>query len=481
MTETETAAAAAPSWRPLALTGAAGCAAALAAFALFVPFGLSAAAAAAAIGAVFGVAIGTTAAVIRTRRHTKRMLVALNAISQGLCMFDGDERLVFSNRRYNALYRLSDAIAKPGATLADILAYRAANGTFLSDPTEFRRKLIEDMARGKFTSTEVKSPAGRIIAVRNQGMPGGGWVGSHDDITDQRDAEIERASIQKQHTRRAMIEQAIAAFRQRVEQHLRTASEGAMALRTTATTLRANSAQTSSSAESAVQTSNEASANVGTAATAADELANSIGEIGRQLASTTDIVRVAVGEAQGTNRQIDALALAARKIGDVIKLIRDIAGQTNLLALNATIEAARAGDAGKGFAVVASEVKSLAVQTEKATEDISTLITAVQTATSGAVGAIGRISVRMQDIDQCATAVSCAIEQQSSATTEISQNVAGAADSTRQVVSTLGDVAGAATETAQAAESVLTAAQAVEAAAAELRSEVEGFLARVAA
>ena len=192
-------------------------------------------------------------------------------------------------------------------------------------------------------------------------------------------------------------------------------------------------------------------------------------------------MRVAVGEAHGTNREIDALAQAARKIGDVIKLIRDIAGQTNLLALNATIEAARAGDSGKGFAVVAAEVKSLAVQTAKATEDISSLITAVQSETTGAVAAIGRISSRMQEIDGCAVTVSAAVEEQSAATGEISQNVAGAAGGTRQVVAALGEVAGAATETAQAAEHVLTAAQAVEAAAAELRAEVEGFLARVAA
>ena len=126
--------------------------------------------------------------------------------------------------------------------------------------------------------------------------------------------------------------------------------------------------------------------------------------------STTDIVRAAVGEAQGTNEQIAALAQAAQKIGDVIKLIRAIAGQTNLLALNATIEAARAGEAGKGFAVVASEVKSLAVQTAKATEDISQADRRVQSATRGAVGAIGRISGRMQEIDSCATAVSAAVE-----------------------------------------------------------------------
>jgi methyl-accepting chemotaxis protein len=252
-------------------------------------------------------------------------------------------------------------------------------------------------------------------------------------------------------------------------------------MRSTATTLFANSGQTSKSAESAVAASNEASANVETAAVATDELTGSISEIGRQLSMTTGVVRAAVTEAQGTNQQIAALAQAAQKIGDVIKLIRTIAGQTNLLALNATIEAARAGEAGKGFAVVASEVKSLAIQTAQATEDISKLILSVQQATSGAVAAIGRISGRMQEIDGCATAVSAAVEEQSAATGEISQNVASASDGARLVVTVLAEVAGAATETRQSAQSVLTASQAVEAAAAELRHEVESFLARVAA
>jgi methyl-accepting chemotaxis protein len=217
------------------------------------------------------------------------------------------------------------------------------------------------------------------------------------------------------------------------------------------------------------------------AAVAADELTESIGEISRQLAKTTSIVRAAVAEAQGTNAQISAMSEAAQKIGDVVKLIRTIASQTNLLALNATIEAARAGEAGKGFAGVASEVKSLAVQTAKATEDISKLIGAVQSSTGSAVDAIGRIASRMQEIDSYATTVSAAVQQQSAATSEISQNVTGAADGAKLVVSALGNVTGAAAETRQSAESVLTASQVVEAAAAELRREVEGFLARVAA
>ena len=337
------------------------------------------------------------------------------------------------------------------------------------------------MAAGTTTSTEVKSKDGSTISVINRPMPDGGWVATHEDITERRDAERERISMQEQQQRRAAIDQAIAAFRRRVEDHLKTVSEGAKAMRSTATTLFSNSGQTSSSADGAVSASNEASTNVETAAVAADELSARSMKSG---ASSPRPPRSCVQRSprrSGTNHQISALSQAAQKIGDVIKLIRAIAGQTNLLALNATIEAARAGEAGKGFAVVASEVKSLAVQTAKATEDISKLIMAVQAATSSAVSAIGRISGRMQEIDSCATAVSVAVEEQSAATGEISQNVASASDGAKVVVSVLGEVSGAAAQTRQSAESVLTASQAVEAAAAELRQEVEGFLARVAA
>jgi methyl-accepting chemotaxis protein len=417
----------------------------------------------------------------RTRAHNSRMLVAFNNMSQGLCMFDKNERLVVCNRRYLEMYRLMPEVAKSGASLASLLEARIANGTFARSADDYRHDLRATMGQGGMAANEVKSSDGRTIFIINRPMPGGGWVATHEDITERRDAERERASMQEQQQRRATIDQAIAAFRRSVEQHLRKAGDGAMAMHAAATTLFANSGQTSKGAVSTVAASNEASTNVQTAAVAADQLAHSIGEIGHQLTLTTDIVRGAVGEAQDTNRQIAALAKAAQKIGDVIKLIRAIAGQTNLLALNATIEAARAGETGKGFAVVASEVKSLAVQTAKATEDISKLITSVQSATSSAVAAIGRISGRMAEIDNYATAVSAAVEQQSAATAEISQNVASAADGTRLVVAVLDEVAGAATETAQSAESVLTAAQAVETAAADLRHEVEGFLARVAA
>jgi methyl-accepting chemotaxis protein len=417
----------------------------------------------------------------RMRRQSAQMSRALRGISLGLCVFDGNERLAYCNKRYADLYRLPPDLCRPGATLSDILAYRAANGSFMHDPSEFRRQLIEDMRQLKAMTAEVRAPDGRLLQISNQGLPGGGWVGSHEDITARREAEREREALQVQSKRREAIDAAIAAFRVHIDEQLQAVTESARAMRTTATTLSANSGRTLSGAASAVSTSHEAATSVETAAIASDELASSIVEIARQLSVTTTIVRGAVDETRGTNAQVVSLAEAAQKIGDVVKLIRTIAEQTNLLALNATIEAARAGEAGKGFAVVASEVKSLAVQTAQATGDISTLIGAVQKAISGAAAAISRIANRMQDIDGNATIVAAAVEEQSAATSEISQNVASAATGARSIGATLDEVAGAAQETSAAAENVLAASQEVEAAAGELRDEVADFLKRVAA
>ena len=137
--------------------------------------------------------------------------------------------------------------------------------------------------------------------------------------------------------------------------------------------------------------SEETSANVQSVATATEEMASSINEIGRQVADSNRIATEAVEQAGKTDARIAELSLAANRIGDVTQLITTIAAQTNLLALNATIEAARAGDAGRGFAVVAQEVKALASQTAKATSEISTQIAGMQAATQDSVVAIKEI------------------------------------------------------------------------------------------
>ena len=311
-------------------------------------------------------------------------------------------------------------------------------------------------------------------------LPNGGWLSTHEDVTEQHHAEQERAAAREQDSRRAAVDASIASFRPQVETLLSSVSDSAVAMRATAGTLFGASDQTTQRATSAVAAFNEASTNVETAAIAADELSRSIAEISRQLSDTSKIVALATEEARATDGEIAGLADGAKKIDDVVTLIRNIAGQTNLLALNATIEAARAGEAGKGFAVVASEVKSLAVQTAKATEEIASHILAVQGSTSGAVEAIRQIAARMQEINRHTSAVATSVEQQNSATGEISHNVAGAADSTGHVVAVLSEVTNAANETRSSAEIVRDASQTVETAVADLRLEVEDFLAKVA-
>ena len=416
----------------------------------------------------------------RLRMKNLRLSAALDNMSQGLNMFDAQGRITLLNRRYLDMYRLSGDIVKPGCTLQQLLQHRKETGLFSGDIEPYCRKIMDDVSQRKRMSHFVPASDGRIVLAKNEPLPGGGWVSTHEDVTEQRRAEEERTAIRSQEQRRTAIDRAISTFRPHVEKLLSGVGASASAMRATAGALFGSSERTSQRAESAVHAFNEASANVETAAVAADELSRSIAEISRQLTHTSSIVNLATAEARATDDEIAGLATGAQKIGDVVKLIRNIAGQTNLLALNATIEAARAGEAGKGFAVVASEVKSLAVQTAKATEEIAHHILAVQNSTSGAVEAIRQIAARMQEINQYTSGVAAAVEEQNAATGEISHNVASAAQGTGHVVSVLGEVSGAATETRSSAQVVRDASGNVESAVANLRLEVENFLTKVA-
>ncbi|OSQ30711.1 hypothetical protein TH468_10920 [Thalassospira sp. MCCC 1A03138] len=223
----------------------------------------------------------------------------------------------------------------------------------------------------------------------------------------------------------------------------------------------------------------EASANVQLVATAATELAASINEISGQVSETSNMAQSATERARHTNENIQGLNDAALKIGEVIGLISDIAGQTNLLALNATIEAARAGDAGKGFAVVASEVKNLANQTAKATEDITSQINGIQQATGLAVEAIDEIVRMISDISERAAAVAAAVEQQTVATSEISQNVEQAAAGTEEISAAMQGVSAAVADTNVAANDVNVSADNLGTQNGHLRGQIDGFLERM--
>jgi methyl-accepting chemotaxis protein len=414
------------------------------------------------------------------RQENKQMHTAMDSMAQGLCMFDASERLVVCNTQYYKMYDLTAADVKPGSTLSEVLARRVAKGTFNRDPQQYRKDFVSAVKQGRTIEHEVRSKGGRLLLVKNHPMEGGGWIGTHEDITERREADEQRTAARQLEERRVLVEDAITAFRTRAETLLQIVADSAGKMRSTATSLFDASGHTWQHTKNAVSTSNEASANVEAAASATTELSASIVEIAHQLNRAAEVVRVAVDEARATNQDIDALAQAAQKIGDVVKLIRGIAEQTNLLALNATIEAARAGEVGRGFAVVAAEVKSLAVATARATEEISHQILEVQNSTGKAVAVIGRIAHRMDDINNYTSAAAASVEQQTVATGEISQNVTSAAEGAKLVVAVLTDVAGATTETQQSAKTVLTAAKSVEEAAGHLRSEVESFLSKVA-
>lgn len=417
---------------------------------------------------------------LRLNRQNQRLTFAISNMTQGLCVWDPGTRLVICNDQWIQMYGMSPEVVKPGKTLREVLKHRIEVGGFKGDPDAYIAAILDRVAKQKSTTHVIQLDDGRTISIAEQPLPDGSWVATHEDVTDRFILEQQRATLNATEQRRADVEAAIKTFNERIESLLRSVKDSAATMKTTASELFASSDQTSQRAQGALQASNEASVNVTTAATAADQIASSIDEISRQLVQTTEVVRQTVSEARATNDGIKGLAEAAQKIGDVVELIRNIAGQTNLLALNATIEAARAGEAGRGFAVVASEVKSLAVQTAKATEDITAQILSVQNSTGNAVEAIARITRRMQEIDTCASAVAAAVEEQNAVTQEISQNVTGAARGTSDVVAVLDQVAGAATSTRQSAETVLTAADSVDKAVSNLRSEVESFLAKVA-
>ncbi len=262
---------------------------------------------------------------------------------------------------------------------------------------------------------------------------------------------------------------------------IETVTSAATELQASSGQMAGTATETSSQATTVASAAQQASTNVQTVASATEELAASIKEIAHQVERSQTVSARAGEEAVTTTAQVRALSDNVSKIGEIVKLINDIASQTNLLALNATIEAARAGEAGKGFAVVANEVKTLASQTARATSEIAGQIQAVQESTDVAVHAIDSISKVIGEMGEISSAVAAAVEEQTAATGEIARNVEQAAEGTQEVTRNIVSVEQAARETGAAAEQIRESSTDLSRQAEFLRHEVGQFLVQVRA
>ena len=220
--------------------------------------------------------------------------------------------------------------------------------------------------------------------------------------------------------------------------------------------------------EVATQAAGRSLDNAQAVAAATDELSASVREISERLAGANALTRQLAERGDASRAVIAGLSDGVGRIGEVVRMISEIAGRTNLLALNATIESARAGEAGKGFAVVASEVKDLAAQTARATEEVGKQVQQIGQATEGAVRAVAEMAESVGEIDRMATSIAAAVEQQAAATREIAARVSDAAQDVREVSENLGQLSHTTAETAAETEAMQGSAR-------QTRESVEAF------
>jgi len=390
--------------------------------------------------------------------------------------------ILFAGTRQSVVYALASALESKILVTSAVLLVLMALGGFAAARILMRPipVLAEVMGRLARNDAAVDIP---YTGFANEVGEMARAVAVFRDTTAERvRLEAERADETAcREARQKALETRIESFKADAEQTMAALAVMAEELERAAGALQSIASGTNDKAQLVATASDQASANVGTVAAAAEELTASIAEIGNQIREALSNVGDTSTMAVSTNERMSDLLRAAQEIGDVVTLIREIAGQTNLLALNATIEAARAGEAGRGFAVVATEVKTLATRTAQATEKISEQIGAIQTATGGAVRAIGDIAGRMGDVNAITSQVAGAVTQQGAATSEINISVHHAAGDTRHVSETIAGVTEAATATFTTARELLETSAKVSARTKALRSRIENFLADVAA
>jgi methyl-accepting chemotaxis protein len=342
-------------------------------------------------------------------------------------------------------------IANPLSDMAGAMGRLAKGDTALEIP-------------GRGRSDEVGSMAEALEKFRQQAEANAAFEAA---------AAIERAARDR---RQAMVESLTAEFGGSVASIMDRLRDSAGGMRDASVSMASATEQTRNRVADTADGAQQNSSNLAAVAAATEEMTASVTEISRQVAEAARAAQDAVERAHATGSTVRGLAEAADQIGDVVRLITDIAGQTNLLALNATIEAARAGDAGKGFAVVASEVKTLASQTARATEQISAQISAIQAATGDAVGAVQEVANAIQRVNGVASAIAAAVEEQDAVTRDISASVQSVAKQNDEAARAMREVSDVAEGARTSSGTVKVAAETVADVTGRLGEQVDGFL-----
>ena len=291
-------------------------------------------------------------------------------------------------------------------------------------------------------------------------------------------AELQRKARTEQN---AVLRRLVDNFQGGVGEAVGSVAQAARELQATSSDMAGGATRTIGFVEQVARDMKETQVGVTAAASASDQFAMSIAEIGRQAGNSAGVVQDARQTAEVADRKMADLANVAEEIGEVVDMIGAIADRTNLLALNASIEAARGGEAGRGFAVVASEVKDLANQTSRATRDIADQIRAMQDSTGASVTALRSIGAQVAQLETSAVSIASAVDQQTRAGQELARSIDIAARGTDAVSELVGEVRETSLATGNAAAQVLASANDLEGQADMLSGKVDDFLAHIRA
>ncbi|ACF03632.1 methyl-accepting chemotaxis sensory transducer [Rhodopseudomonas palustris TIE-1] len=419
-----------------------------------------------AIDAKVATMMGSAAAIIRDSEAIKADLLA----DQQRLERESDAT-VTSTERMVAMLGIGGFLL--GAVLAVLL------GRGISRPMQSMCAAMRRLAGGDFNvvlpGLGRRDEIGEMAAAVEEFKVQAARKAEQDAIAREREAEAGREA------RRAELIGFASEFESAVGAIVAHVSDAASQLESAASTLTRTAETTQALSGQVAGDSQQASSGMQAVASATEQLSASVGEIGRRVDQSSAIAEAAVEQAHETDDRIGKLTQAAQQIGEVMQLITTIAEQTNLLALNATIEAARAGEAGRGFAVVAAEVKSLATQTAKATDEISSQVAEMQEATRDSVTSIQRIGSTIAEISTISASIASAVTQQDAATREIASSVQGVAQGTQRVAGNIAEVNRGAAETGAASAQVLQSARSLSAESARLRTELDRFMANIRA